>query len=224
MHRLRWITWGLRGSPQENGPLTDQNSDTHATSDELNVLLKAYELERLEDIQALNVRLVFITTTLGLMSVLGFLIVHGSLPAWIIAVAPLPPIPFMAYVAPYTMIDVLRGSLIDAYEGELRQLPTPRRRLPPRRVWALEPRPGLVLMAGAADHHRFRGRSCPLYIGFVVVSCHRAFPEYPVLAVMVTSFAAGSSVFVVTVFALALSPERLVKRYGRDFTVGHPGA
>jgi hypothetical protein len=53
-----------------------ESSRSGCRDDELTVLLKSYELERLDDIQAASTLLGFVTVSIGLMSLLGFALVN----------------------------------------------------------------------------------------------------------------------------------------------------
>ena len=60
---------------------------------------------------------------IGLLGVIGFALINAdSLPAWIVAMAPIPPLPFVAAGALATHIAQIRGITIDTYETEIRTL------------------------------------------------------------------------------------------------------
>jgi hypothetical protein len=100
--------------------------------EKLEVLLKAYEIERTEDSDAWAVSIALVTASVGLMSLVAFALVHagdGELPAWLIALLPIPPLPFMAFGALHAHISQVRGVVINLYESELRRL-VPNRDVP----------------------------------------------------------------------------------------------
>jgi hypothetical protein len=86
----------------------------------LEVLLKAYELERADDANTPSVIIALLTTSVGLLSLVGFALVNSSsIKPWIIAVLPLVPFPFIAFGAIFAHLVVFRGHYIDALEREL---------------------------------------------------------------------------------------------------------
>jgi hypothetical protein len=89
----------------------------------LDVLLHAYVAERADDTQTVTSMFGLLTAAVSLISLIGFaLINHASVPAWLLALAPLAPIPFIAFGALLAHIGQIRGRVIDGYERELRAI------------------------------------------------------------------------------------------------------
>lgn len=87
----------------------------------LETLLQAYAAERADDTQAVTSFITLLTTSIGLITLIGFaLINHKTVPGWLIALAPLLPLPFAAFGALVTHVAQIRGRVIDAYESEIR--------------------------------------------------------------------------------------------------------
>jgi ABC-type Na+ efflux pump permease subunit len=64
-----------------------------------------------------------LTAAIGLVTIIGFALVnHTSIPSWLIALAPLLPLPFVAFGALLANVAQLRGRVIDNYEREIRHL------------------------------------------------------------------------------------------------------
>jgi hypothetical protein len=95
------------------------------TSDrELDALLHAYAAERADDAQVAGTLVALFATSVGLLSLIGFALFHaksGSVPGWAIALAPLLPIPFIAYGAMLSYVSNVRGKVIDTYEERIRE-------------------------------------------------------------------------------------------------------
>ena len=88
-----------------------QNEQGMLGEHERALLLKAYELERLDDIQAASTMLSLLAPTLGLLSLMGFALINAdSLPAWLLALVPLAPLPFIAFGALYAHLAQVRGA------------------------------------------------------------------------------------------------------------------
>jgi hypothetical protein len=86
------------------------------------LLLKTYELDRGDDAQALSSMYTLFATITSLLSLLGFaLINHSKIPPWIVALAPLLPLPFIAIGALHAMTATVRGNVLDLTERELRR-------------------------------------------------------------------------------------------------------
>jgi hypothetical protein len=92
---------------------------------ELDSLLNAYAAERTDDAQSVSTMFGLLATAVGLLSLIGFALLHAksdALPAWAIALAPLVPLPFVAYGALLTHLSNVRGQVIDLYEHRIRGL------------------------------------------------------------------------------------------------------
>jgi uncharacterized membrane protein (DUF485 family) len=187
---------------------------------ELDVLLKAYELERSDDIQAAASFLTLLTITIALMSLIGFVMVNSeSLPGWLVALAPLPPVPLIAFAALYGYLAQIRGRLIDRYESELRrrfpdlkacEVPVPSGHSILGRVWVT--RFGRTVIALSAIV------LLGLYVGVIVQSFRTAYETEPAFSIVVLVAAIISTGVVVTLFALALFPERLIRNEVKRLT------
>jgi hypothetical protein len=89
----------------------------------LDVLLAAYSAERADDSQTVTSMFGLLTAAIGLVTIIGFALVnHDSIPSWLIALAPLLPVPFVAFGALLANVAQLRGRVIDNYEREIRHL------------------------------------------------------------------------------------------------------
>jgi hypothetical protein len=182
--------------------------------DELDVLLKAYELERLDDIQAGASFLTLLTITIALMSLIGFVMVNSaSLPGWLVALAPLPPVPLIAFAALHGHLAQIRGQLIDRYESEIRRrlpglnahdLPVPAGHSILGRLW--------VTLFGQTVIALSAVFLLALYVGVIVQSFRMAYQTEPTLSVLVLAMTITATGIVVTLFALSLFPERPIRR------------
>jgi hypothetical protein len=89
----------------------------------LETLLHAYVAERADDTQTVTSIFGLLTTTIGLITLIGFALVNSSsVPGWMIALAPILPMPFIAFGALLTQVAQIRGRVIDDYEREIRML------------------------------------------------------------------------------------------------------
>jgi hypothetical protein len=91
---------------------------------ELDVLLHAYAAERADDAEAAGTVVALFATSVGLLTLIGFILIHhksGSVPGWAIALAPLLPFPFLAYGAMLAHLSNARGQIIDIYEKRIQE-------------------------------------------------------------------------------------------------------
>jgi hypothetical protein len=92
--------------------------------EELAVVLKAYELERTDDIHSGYAFLTMLTVSIGLISLIGFALINvddEDLPGWMFLLVPFLPLPFAGLAALYVHLAQVRGAILDLYEGELRR-------------------------------------------------------------------------------------------------------
>jgi hypothetical protein len=180
----------------------------------LEVLLKAYELERTDDIQAATTMLTFLTTALGLASLIGFVLLNdSSLPGWVVALSPLPPIPFIAFGALYAHLAQVRGALIDRYEVELRRrfpgleadrLPVPSGHSILGHIWVTAFGRTVVFLSAIVF--------LALYIGVIIESFRVAHNTEPTLALCSLAASIVATAITVLLFIVALFPMRVVDR------------
>jgi hypothetical protein len=92
-------------------------------NERLDALLAAYTAERADDTQAVTTFVALLTTSIALLTLIGFALINEErVPGWLIALAPLLPIPFAAYAALVTHIAQIRGRIINRYERDIRAL------------------------------------------------------------------------------------------------------
>jgi hypothetical protein len=182
----------------------------------LDSLLHAYVAERADDTQTVTSVFALLTTTIGLFTVIGFALTHASsLPAWAIALTPLPPIPFIAFGALVAHIAQIRGRIIDEYESEIRALT---RELDDDDA-ALAPYGHTLLDSRVWQSYYSRvvvGVSFvtlfPLYVAVLVQAYRESYREEFALAL--TSLAGCSIVtaILIALFVIALNPRREFER------------
>lgn len=194
-----------------------QNEQGMLGEHERGLLLKAYELERLDDIQSASTMLALLAPTLGLLSLIGFALVNAdSLPAWLLALVPLPPLPFMAYGALYAHLAQVRGALIDRYERELRNnfdvtaggLRVPSGHQVLGRIWTTTF--GRLVVAISALS------LFAVYVAVLVVSFRDARKAEPALAYFGLVFASCATGLIIALYIVALWPERALRRHAAD--------
>ena len=181
------------------------------------MLLKAYEMERLDDLQMASAFLALLAPTLGLLSLMGFALINAaSIPKWLIALVPVTPLPFIAFGAMYAQLATVRGLLIDGYERTLRAASTvvagglsiPSGHQVLGRVWnGLYSRVVIGISSIALGS---------LYVAAIVVSFRDARAEEPVLAWFGLVFSSVCTLVLCSIYALALWPERTLRKYSAD--------
>jgi uncharacterized membrane protein len=91
--------------------------------EQLDVLIAAYAAERADDTQAVPSFIALLTTSIAILTLIGFALINEkTIPGWLIALAPLLPIPFAAYAALVTHVAQIRGRVINRYERDIRAL------------------------------------------------------------------------------------------------------
>lgn len=185
------------------------------TGPRLTTLLHAYQAERADDTQAVTTFFGLLTAAIGLMTLIGFALVYREdIPSWLIAVAPVAPIPFVAFGALIAHIAQIRGRVIDRYETEIRTLTRaadPGSGLAPyghtvldRVVWEA-PFSRIVMAVSFVSY----------FFGYVavVVQCFRySRNEEFLLALATLIFASVVMLVLIGLFVVALFPYRALRR------------
>lgn len=152
---------------------------------------------------------------IGLISLIGVaLINHEVVPSWLIALAPIAPIPFIAFGALIANVARIRGHLIDRYESEIRALtgasdggktliPYGHTQLA-RVVW--DAPFGRVVM-GVSFVSLLTG-----YVAVIVACFHYAKVEHFALALGALIFVSITTSALIGLFVIALDPERAIGR------------
>lgn len=185
--------------------------------EEFEVLLKAYELERLDDVQMASSFIGLLAPTLGLLSLMGFALVNAeSIPKWLVALVPIAPLPFIAFGAMYAHLATVRGLLLDGYERALRGssaviaggLVVPSGHHILGRVWN-----GLYSRIVIGTSTAALGS---LYVAAIVVAFNDSRHDQPAIAWFGLTFSVACVVVLCVIYVLALWPERTLRRYSVD--------
>jgi hypothetical protein len=90
------------------------------------ILWRAYLSERRADAETLGSFVAILATSVGLLSIIGFALLHGkdtaTVPGWVSAFLPAVPLPVLGFASLYSNVLILRGQYIGLYERELRRL------------------------------------------------------------------------------------------------------
>lgn len=219
LRRLRLVAFTTR-HPVDAGAghrAVEEDDQSALSPSDRELLLKAYELERLDDIQAASTFLTLLAPIIGLLSLIGFALINAvSLPKWLIALVPLAPLPFAAYAALYTHLAQVRGLMLDHYECELRRhsgvivaglrVPFGHRVL--GRIWVSAYARVVIAISALALG--------AMYVAIVVVAFRDARYDEPYLAYFGVVFASIATVVIVALFVIALRPEREFRRRALD--------
>jgi hypothetical protein len=175
----------------------------------LDALLKLYASERQVDAPSPGFMIGLLATTIGLVGLAGA-VTSGQFSGWVAALAPLLPIPFMAFGALISQVAQARGEVIDEYEREIRRLlvaTTGEATLVPlgstvRRVWTGWYGRSVVALAFVA---LLTG-----YVAVVVQSYRLARVDHDVLALAALVLASLSTALIVALYFVALRPKWVI--------------
>lgn len=184
----------------------------------LDVLLKAYEVERETDTAAPSGFIALLTAYIGLSGLVGALfLADDRVPRWLFLLAPLPTVPFMALGALVVCVSQARALVILQYEEAIRKILAgrgasssvlPTGSMTVQRVW--RGWYGNVVVALIAF---------PIlgsYVSILVASYHVAHPSYPCLALTMLISCGFILTVVMLLYVIALFPEWLVGRESRS--------
>lgn len=175
----------------------------------LAVLLQAYAAERADDTPTTASFLALVGTILGFLTIIGFALTHASsIPAWAIAVVPVPTIPFIAFGTIVAYAAQVRGTVIDDYERRLRKLTFE------TSTEKIAPPYGHTLLNRVLWQHWF-GKTAiglaffallPIYLGVLVVSYRDAHSGAPVIALASLIGCSVALAVLIVLFVIALFP------------------
>jgi hypothetical protein len=181
----------------------------------LDVLLHAYMVERADDTPATASFLSLLAAILGFLTIIGFGLTHASsVPAWAIAVIPVPTIPFIAFGTIIAHAAQVRGWVIDDYERRLRALTRS------ETDYEIAAPYGHSLLNHVVWQNWFAKWAIalaflglfPLYIGVLVVSYQDSHRQQPVVALISLVGCSIALAILLTLFLIALGPERTWRR------------
>ncbi len=195
------------------------------TRDQRELLIASYQAERGDETAAFASVLSLLAATIGLLTIMGFALVAANrhqVPAWLVALIPLPPLPFMAFGALQSMLARVRGKVIESYESALiaahgapmaENVPVPSGLLMLREVWLGWFGRVVIGVSWLA--------LLSMYVAALVESFRYSIDKAPVLAIASLAGCSTGALVIMCLYVAALWPERLMNRVGRRLVNHH---